>query len=72
MPEWNKSISFMQEEDVAWSHEKGGWDWVYGRQERFHLVWPKAVVKTPGSDGAVRTTTESPVAQDQTVLGRWR
>lgn len=35
----------MQEEDVYWSADTGGWDWVWGRQERFHLIWPKATTK---------------------------
>jgi hypothetical protein len=38
VPEWNETVNFMQEEDVYWSDETQGWEWVWGRQERFHLV----------------------------------
>lgn len=38
VPEWNDVLNFMQEEDVYWSDETQGWEWVWGRQERFHLV----------------------------------
>ena len=31
-----------QEEDVYYDEKTGGWEWVWGRQERFHLVKPKA------------------------------
>jgi hypothetical protein len=65
VPEFdNKTISFMQEEDVYWSAEKGGWDWVWGRQERFHLVWPKATTK------AADVLSEGPSLVVQ-APGRW-
>lgn len=38
IPERNETIRFRQEEDVAWSEESQSWEWVYGRQERFHLI----------------------------------
>ena len=38
VPEWNETVDFLQEEDVYWSDETRGWEWVWGRQERFHLV----------------------------------
>jgi hypothetical protein len=38
VPEWNETVDFLQEEDVYWSDESGGWEWVRGRQEHFHIV----------------------------------
>jgi hypothetical protein len=38
VPERNGTLNFYQEEDVYWVDEKSGWDWVHGRQEKFHLV----------------------------------
>lgn len=37
IPELNAKFSFPLEEDVYWS-PKTGFEWVYGRQERFHLI----------------------------------
>lgn len=36
--EWQATIPFQQEEDVAWSDETQRWEWVWGRQEEFHIV----------------------------------
>lgn len=36
--EWNATYNFYQEEDVWWNREIGAWEWVWGRQEHFHLV----------------------------------
>lgn len=44
VPEYNASMPFYQEEDIYWD-DKGEWDWVYGRQEEFHLI------KSPSDDG---------------------
>ncbi|KAF9478181.1 hypothetical protein BDN70DRAFT_880354 [Pholiota conissans] len=38
VPERNVTLRFLQEENVAWSEELQGWKFVYGRQEKFHLV----------------------------------
>lgn len=38
VPEKGGDLVFMQEEDVYWVDEKRGWEFVRGRQERFHLV----------------------------------
>lgn len=38
VPEWDGKINFLQEEDVYWSDMTQGWEWVWGRQEIFHLV----------------------------------
>ncbi|KZW04353.1 putative lipo protein [Exidia glandulosa HHB12029] len=46
--EWNVTIPFQQEEDVAWSDETEQWEWVWGRQEEFHIVDAAASV-APGS-----------------------
>lgn len=37
VPELNKTLNFYLEEDVYWD---GGdeWEWVWGRQENFHLI----------------------------------
>lgn len=38
VPEWNMTVKFMQEENVYWLDKIQGWEWVYGRQEIFHIV----------------------------------
>ncbi|KAH8601766.1 xaa-Pro aminopeptidase family enzyme [Bisporella sp. PMI_857] len=38
VPELNETLPFYLEEDIYWADEKNGWDWVYGRQEKFHLI----------------------------------
>ncbi|KAL9109759.1 MAG: hypothetical protein Q9227_005628 [Pyrenula ochraceoflavens] len=38
VPERNATMAFMLEEDVYWDEEGGRWEWVFGRQERLHLV----------------------------------
>ncbi|KAF6834422.1 xaa-Pro aminopeptidase family enzyme [Colletotrichum musicola] len=38
VPERNKTLWFAQEEDVYWVGEREGWQWVYARQEEFHLI----------------------------------
>lgn len=48
VPERNATFNFMQEEDVYWDEDLQGWTWVWGRQEKFHLV------RTPtNSDGVI-------------------
>jgi hypothetical protein len=42
VPEINATLNFFQEEDIYWVSEKKGWDWVYGRQEKFHLIRTEA------------------------------
>ncbi len=41
VPERNETLKFYQEEDVYWVSEEEGWDWVWGRQEEFHLIKSK-------------------------------
>jgi hypothetical protein len=33
-------MKFFLEEDVFWQEDEYGeyWDWVYGRQEKFHMI----------------------------------
>ncbi|PPQ63420.1 hypothetical protein CVT24_004930 [Panaeolus cyanescens] len=38
IPERNETIRFRQEENVAWSEHTQRWEFVRGRQERFHLI----------------------------------
>lgn len=40
IPELKSTLTFPLEEDIYWVDSETGWDWVYGRQERFHLVKP--------------------------------
>ncbi|ERS98366.1 hypothetical protein HMPREF1624_05150 [Sporothrix schenckii ATCC 58251] len=39
--ELNATVQFPLEEDVYWDAETGAFEWVYGRQEHFHLVLPE-------------------------------
>ncbi|KAK0102026.1 hypothetical protein ONS96_005993 [Cadophora gregata f. sp. sojae] len=41
VPERNATMMFYQEEDVRWVGGEKGWEWVWGRQEKFHLVKTK-------------------------------
>ncbi|KAH9482794.1 hypothetical protein JR316_0004894 [Psilocybe cubensis] len=38
VPERNATIRFRQEENVVWSADSQSWQFIRGRQERFHLV----------------------------------
>ncbi|CAG8950756.1 hypothetical protein HYFRA_00002969 [Hymenoscyphus fraxineus] len=38
VPERNVTIPFFLEEDVYWDKETGAFEWVVGRQEKFHLI----------------------------------
>ena len=45
VPERNATMPFFQEEDIYWVTGEDEWDWVYGRQEEFHLI------RTPAARG---------------------
>jgi hypothetical protein len=36
--EKNVTMNFYQEEDIYWDDETKDWEWVYGRQEEFHVI----------------------------------
>lgn len=38
VPEWNTTMNFYLEEDIYWDDDTQSWEWVYGRQEKFHLI----------------------------------
>ena len=38
VPERNGTMKFFLEEDVYWDDEWETWEWVYGRQEKFHII----------------------------------
>ena len=46
--ERNATFIFPLEEDVFWDEKTEGFEWVYGRQEKFHLIRPPK-----GDDGFV-------------------
>jgi len=41
VPERNETLRFRQEENAHWVEEKQAWEFVRGRQERFHLISKK-------------------------------
>ncbi|KAI5120926.1 hypothetical protein M0805_002906 [Coniferiporia weirii] len=53
VPERNESLRFMLEENVHWVNETGRWEFVRGRQERYHL-FDGAVQSRRIRDGVVR------------------
>jgi hypothetical protein len=38
VPERNATMKFFLEEDVYWQEGTESWEWVYGRQEKYHLI----------------------------------
>ncbi|CZT43530.1 uncharacterized protein RSE6_03586 [Rhynchosporium secalis] len=44
-------MMFYQEEDVYWDEESKRWEWVWGRQERFHLIRSGKEEGVDGVDG---------------------
>jgi hypothetical protein len=38
VPERNESLRFMLEENVVWNGKTRRWEYIRGRQERFHIV----------------------------------
>lgn len=43
VPERNATMKFFLEEDVYWDNESESWEWVYGRQEKYHLIRSETV-----------------------------
>jgi len=41
VPERNATLNFYLEEDIYWAEGESTWDWVWGRQEKFHLIHSK-------------------------------
>ncbi|KAF4625386.1 hypothetical protein G7Y89_g12781 [Cudoniella acicularis] len=42
VPEINATMNFYLEEDVYWIEDEKRWEWVWGRQEKFHLIHSRA------------------------------
>jgi hypothetical protein len=38
VPERNATMPFFLDEDIYWVDGDDEWDWVWGRQEQFHLI----------------------------------
>ena len=38
VPERNETLNFYLEEDIYWDVETESWNWVWARQEKFHLI----------------------------------
>ena len=49
VPERNATMKLFLEEDVYWDDENEIWQWVYGRQEKFHFI------RSPASASSLRT-----------------
>jgi len=52
VPERNETLRFYLEEDVYWGGENGTWEWVWGRQEEFHLI------RSDGEESGVRSRVQ--------------
>jgi hypothetical protein len=59
--EYNATMNFYQEEDVYWNGNEEGkdvWDWVWAKQDRFHLI------NTPATKGGSKRQKDALRVQD--------
>lgn len=57
VPERNASFSFMQEEDVYWNANTEMWEFVWARQEKFHVVKSSGIAAGRAGQRVMRGST---------------
>ena len=68
VPERNESLRFMLEEDAHWVAERQRWEFVRGRQERFHLVNASASHRGGRRNGPGFTEKFGSAVSDQAIM----